>query len=174
MKIVYRVTEEDFMEARKLFVKNEKRSRRLARGRMPWLGVLLLLAAVILMFGHNLIEAAFLALMGVYSLYCGFALNSYFRKLYRNDPRYKNDITADISEDGIRFVTPTVDSQIKWSGVIRFLESEKIFMLFYAAWSFTVIPKNAFAPGEIDAFRDLLRREVSARASSLSVPAAIS
>ena len=115
----------------------------------------------ILMFGHSFVDALVVASIGAYLVYCGFALNRYFRKLYRNDPRYKHDLTADISDDGIRFVTPTVDSQVKWPAVIRFLESEKIFMLFYAAWSFTVIPKNAFAPGEVDLFRDLLRRNVS-------------
>jgi YcxB-like protein len=161
MKIVYRVTEEDFMEARDLFVRNEKGTRRVSRLIMPWMGALmLLLTVVILILGKNRVDAVLLGLIGVYCLYCGFALRRYFRKLYRNDPRYKHEITTDISEDGVHVVTPTADTQLKWNSIIRFLESDKVFMFFYSEWIFSVVPKSAFAPGEIDTFRDLVRRKV--------------
>ena len=161
MRIVYRVSEEDFMEARDLFVKNEKWVRRFSRRILPWMGALILLAAVaVLIFGKDRLSAVPLSLMGAYGLYCGFALSQYFRKLYRNDPRYQQEIISDISEDEVHVVTPTADIRRKWTGIISFLESDSIFMLFYGEWSFSVIPKNAFAPGEIDIFRNLLRRKI--------------
>jgi hypothetical protein len=163
IRIVYRVSEEDFIETRKVFAKNEKWVRRLSRRTMPWMGALTLsLVPVILIFGRDRVDAVPLALMGAYGVYCGFALPRYFRKLYRKDKRYQNEITVDISEDGVHVVTPTTDTRMKWNAINRFLESDKIFLLFHSEWSFSVVPKNAFGPGEVDSFRDLLRRKVLA------------
>jgi len=163
MKIVYHITEEDFMEAHDLFVANEKWVRRMSRRTMPWMGGLILLLSIVILSPRvDLIVSVPSALMGAYFLYCGFALRRFFRKQYRKDQRYKHEITADISEDGVHVVTPSADTQLKWSAIVRFLESDKIFMFFYAEWSFSVVPKRAFAPGEIDPFRDMLHRKILA------------
>ena len=163
MKIVYRITEEDFMQAHDLFTANEKWIRRMSRRSMPWMGgFILLLSILILSLDKDPIVSVPFGLMGAYFLYCGFALRRFFRKLYRKDQRYQHEITADISEDGVHVVTPSADTQLKWSAILRFLESDKIFMFFYAEWTFSVVPKRAFAPGEIDLFRDLLHRKIPA------------
>jgi hypothetical protein len=101
-------------------------------------------------------------MIGAYFLYCGFALRRYFRRSYQKDRRFQHDFTADVSEEGVHFVTPNSDSRVKWGGSVRFLESDEIFMLFHAEWVFSIIPKRAFAPGETDQFRDLLRRHIAA------------
>jgi YcxB-like protein len=76
--------------------------------------------------------------------------------------RFKHDITADISEDGVHVVTAFEESQLKWNAIVRFLESDKIFIFFYSDMIFSVVPKRAFAPSEIDPFRDLLHRKILA------------
>jgi hypothetical protein len=163
MKIVYRITEEDFMNAHDLFVAHEKWTRRVSRRIMPWMGgVLLLLSILVLSLAKDPFPSVPFGLMGAYFLYCRFALRRFFRKLYRKDRRYQHEITADISEEGVHVVTPSADTHLKWSAIVRFLESDKIFMLFYAEWNFSVVPKRAFALGEIDQFRDLLRHKISA------------
>ena len=121
---------------------------------------MLLLAILVLSRGADPLIAVFFGLIGAYLLYCGFALRRLFRKLYRNDQRFKDEVTADISEDGVHVVTPSTDSKLIWAAIIRFLESEKIFMFFYAAWTFSVVPKRAFADGELASFRELLHRKV--------------
>lgn len=151
------------MEAHDLFVANEKWTRRISRRTMPWMGgLMLVLSIVILSLGKDSIVFVPFGLMGAYFLYCGFALRRFFRKLYRKDQRYQHEITADISEDGVHVVTPSADTQLKWSAIARFLESDNIFMFFYAEWSFSVVPKRAFAPGEIDPFRDMLHCKILA------------
>jgi len=161
MKIVYRVTEEDFMEARDLLVKNEKWSRRLSRRSMPWMGASIILSSIVIFaFGKDRFEAVPFALIGVYFLYCGLALRPFFKKLYRRDPRYRHEITADITEDRVHVVTSAADTRLKWDSIVRFLESDKIFMFFYSERSFSVVPKNAFAPGEVETFRELLQRKI--------------
>jgi hypothetical protein len=53
-----------------------------------------------------------------------------------------------------------VYSQVR-AAFIRALESDKIFMLFHAEWIFSIFPKRAFSPGEVEQFRELVRCNIS-------------
>jgi hypothetical protein len=162
MKLTYRISEQDYMDAQSLYLANLRpRYRRFVRSLMPWVGafvVIIEVAYIVLVPERSLALLVIGFLIGFYLLYCGhFAVRRYFRRLYRNNPHYKHGFTADISEDGIHIVTATDDSQSKWGSFVRFLESDKIFMLFHSEWIFIVFPKRAFAPGEVEQFRELLR-----------------
>jgi hypothetical protein len=124
MKIVYRVSEEDYVGARDLFVANEKPFyRRFSRRVMPWLGSLLLVLAIVLVVvpQRNLSLALVNAAIGTYLLYCGFAIHRYFRRAYSKDQRFQHDFTLDASEEGIHVVTPTSESEMKWATFVRYL-----------------------------------------------------
>jgi hypothetical protein len=166
MKIGYRITEQDYVGARDLFLANEKPVyRRFSRRLMPWVGGVLLATQVTYLMvvpDANRAAAGFGSAIGIYFLYCGFALHRYFRRSYRKDRRFQNDFTTDISEDGVHIVMPTADAQIKWENFVRFLESDDIFMLFHSDLIFNILPKRAFAPGEVDRFRELLHRKIPA------------
>jgi hypothetical protein len=163
MKITYRISETDYLKAHNLFVANEKWYRRWSRRMLPWEGTVFVATGITSLFlTHDRLVPGFLCLMGPYCIFCGFALRKHFRKRYRTDQRFKYDFTAHISEEGIHLVTPFEESQTKWSSIVRYLESKKIFMLFHAALIFTIIPKRAFASGETDTFRELLHRNTRA------------
>ena len=100
-------------------------------------------------------------LVGFYLLYCGFALRRYFRRSFRKDRRFQHEFTAELSDEGIHIATPFSDSQMKWTTFVRFLESDKIFMIFIAEWMFLVFPKRAFVPAEADQFRAQLQLNIS-------------
>jgi YcxB-like protein len=165
MKIVYRVSEQDFVSARELFVANEKPwYRRFSRRLLPWIATIVLVMQVfyLIVVPHRDIGLVVIGfLVGFYSLYCGLAFRRYFRRAYRKDPRFKHDFTAEISDQGIHVVTPFSDVQMKWTGFVRFLESKDIFMVFVAQWNFIIFPKRAFGPGETDEFRALLQQNVT-------------
>lgn len=167
MRIVYRVTEEDYLEAYDLFVAHEKWLRRMSRRTMPWMGgFILILSIAILASGQDPFLSGAFALMGVYFVYCGFALKRLFRQRFRKDRRFQSDITADISEEGVHVVTSFEDTQLKWNALVRFLESDRIFMFFHSELIFSVVPKRAFPEAEIEPFRDLLRRKIVATPAS--------
>jgi hypothetical protein len=165
MKIVYRITEQDFVEARDLFIANEKPwYRKLSRLLLPWIGAFVILMQVfdLAVEPHrDFALTVILFAVGFYFVYCGLALRLYFRRLYRKDHRFKHDFTTEVSEQGIRVITPYSDSQLRWNGLVRFLESSDIFMVFIAHWNFLIFPKRAFAPGEADEFRAALQRNVA-------------
>lgn len=173
VKIVYRVTEEDFLEGYRLFVRSEKPLRRWSRHLMPWEGGAILAIGIFgLFFTEDRFLPAILLLIGAFLLYCGFALKQHFRRRYRTDQRFRHDFTADISEDGVHVVTEFEDSQIKWNAIVRFSESDKVFIFFYADLIFSIVPKRAFAPAELESFRDLLRRKIRLpNAASYGIPA---
>jgi YcxB-like protein len=161
MKIVYRVTKDDYMAAYQLFVSNEKPwYRQVSRKLMPWMGGLILLEAgyMVTLRNRNPALIGVLALMGVYFLYCSFTLRRYFRRRFEKDQRFQHDFTATISAEEIYVVTPTAESHFQWNGFVRFLESDRIFMLFHAEWLFSIFPKRALSEGEIDEFRSLIQR----------------
>jgi uncharacterized membrane protein len=164
MKIVYRISEQDFMEARDLFISNEQPwYRRFSRYLLPWIGgsVLLVQLLYLTVVPHRDIGFTVIGfIVGFYLLDCGFALRRYFRRLYQKDHRYKHDFTAEISDQGIYIITPFSDAHMKWNSFVRYLESTDIFMVFIAQWNFIIVPKRAFAPGEADQFRVLLQRNI--------------
>lgn len=164
MKIFYRITEEDYVGAHDLFAANEMPLyRRVSRLLLPWFGAVILLiqlAYLIVVPNPNLVLLSLGFLVGIYFLYCSFALRRYFRRRFRNDRRFRHDFTADISDEGIHITSPSEDSQVKWSGFIRALESDKIFMLFHAEWIFSIFPKRAFGAGEVELFHELVRRNI--------------
>jgi hypothetical protein len=166
MRIVYRITEQDYVNACDLFVANEPVYRRLSRRLMPWIGGILLLIQIVYIVSvpdANRAAVGFGSAISVYFLYCSFALRRYFRRRFRKDRRFQHDFTTDILEDGIHVVTPTAESQMKWENFVRFLESSDIFMLFHSDLIFNILPKRAFAAGEVDSFRELLRRKIPAK-----------
>jgi hypothetical protein len=165
MKIVYRISEHDFMEARDLFIANEKPwYRRVSRQLLPWIGGLVLLMQVFYLIVVPHRDLGFIVigfLVGFYLLYCGFALRRYFRRLYQKDQRFKHEFAAEISEQDIHVITPFADSHMKWNGFVRFLESDDIFMVFIAQWDLVIFPKRAFAPGDEGIFRALLQHNIA-------------
>jgi hypothetical protein len=54
----------------------------------------------------------------------------------------------------------TFDANLKWGLFLRFLESDRVFLLHQTARSFNMLPKAAFAPAEMEEFRQLLRRKL--------------
>jgi hypothetical protein len=154
------------MEAHRLFVANEKWIRRTSRRINPWLGGFLVLSGIgILTVTKQPADVLFIVFGGLL-LYASFALKRIFRKRFRNDRRYDDDVITEISQSGLHIAMSSSESDVKWRAIIRFLESDKIFMLFFAEWIFIVLPKRAFAPGDVDAFREMLHLNCSLPAQS--------
>lgn len=131
---------------------------------MPWVGALLIGTQVVYLVvvpDRDPVLVIIGFVVGLFFIYCGFALRRYFRRSYEEDPRFKHEFTAEISDEGIEIVTAFSESKMKWLSFVRFLESDEIFMLFLAQWLFLIFPKSAFAAGEADQFRTLLQQNVT-------------
>jgi hypothetical protein len=162
MKIVYRVSEQDVADAHNL-VTSEGHWYDSSRS-LPWFGAFVLAAEVyyLIVEPHwNMGLVVIGVAVGLPLLCSGLALGLYVRRAYHKDHRFKHEFTADVSDQGIVIVTPFSNGLVKWNAFERFLESNDIFMLLITQRNFIVVPKRAFAHGEIDEFRSLLQGKIA-------------
>jgi hypothetical protein len=166
MKISYHITREDYIDAQKLHRSKSPstfvRAIVLAGKLLAGLGflTLLILAAVVRdpKVWSNLLPLAVLLVAWALVMLVWVPFN--WRRSYAKDRRMQHEFTANVSEDGIHLQSSDFDANLKWALYLRFLESDRIFLLYQTNRMFNLFPKSAFAPGEIDDFRQLVRRKL--------------
>jgi hypothetical protein len=166
VKISYRITREDYIDAQKLHRSKSPgavvRAIRLG-AKVLAVAIFLILLAWVLISGDRRLwpSLAPLFILGVlWALIFWVWAPFYWRRSYAKDRRFQQQFTADISEDGVHLESVDFDANLKWSIYLRFLESDRIFLLYQTDRMFNLLPKAAFAPGEIDEFRQLARRKL--------------
>lgn len=166
MKISYHITREDYIDAQKLHRSKSPRAFVraivLAGKVLAGLGFLTLvvLAAVVRdpKVWSNLLPLA--VLLVAWALVMLVLVPFNWRRSYAKDRRLQHEFAANISEDGIHLQSEDFDANLKRALYLRFLESDRIFLLYQTNRMFNLFPKSAFAPGEIDEFRQLLQRKL--------------
>lgn len=161
VKIAYRVSEKDCVDAHDLFAAS--RPGRYSRRSLPWVGASVLGTEayyLVVQPRRDIVLIVIGLAVGLSLLSYGFALRQWVRRDYRKDHRFKHEFTADISDEGIHIITAFSDSLVKWDAFVLFLESNDIFMVCVAQWNFFVFPKRAFAQGDVTEFRSLLQRKI--------------
>jgi hypothetical protein len=166
MRISYRITREDFIEAQKLHL--SKGASALTRAGRLIIRVLVVSIFVVLLALAFVIKDAklwsslepllFIDVFWAVVIWVWMPFN--LRRTYARDRRLQDEITADITEDGIHFNTAMSDSNLKWGLFVRVLESDRIFVLYRSRQLSNAFPKRAFGPGEADQFRELLRQKL--------------
>ena len=166
MRISYRITREDYIDAQKLH--RSKGRRAVVRGFVVAAKVvvvacfvLVLVLAVVTKDRNSWSNLAPLLGLGVvWALLLWVWTPFSWRRCYAKDRRWQQQFTADISEDGIHLESVDFDANLKWTIYLRFIESNKVFLLYQTGRMFNLLPKVAFAPGEIEELRELLRRKL--------------
>ncbi len=166
MKVTYHITREDYIDAQKLHRSKSPRAfvRAIVLAGKVLTGtgflMLLVLAAVDRdpKVWSNLAPLTILLVVWALVMLVWVPFN--WRRCYAKDLRLQHEITADISEEGIHLESSVFDSNLKWGLYFRFLESDRIFLLYQTNRVFNLFPKAAFAPGEIEEFHQLARRKL--------------
>jgi 4-amino-4-deoxy-L-arabinose transferase-like glycosyltransferase len=166
MNISYRITREDFIDAQKLHRSKGPTAfvRAIRLGAKVLVGsaflILIISAAVTRDRGLWSNMARVIVLLVVWSLAMWVWVPLSWRRSYAKDRRLEHEFAASNSEDGIHLQSPDFGANLKWALYLRFLESDRIFLLYQTNRMFNLFPKAAFAPGEIDEFRQLVRRKL--------------
>jgi hypothetical protein len=166
MNISYRITREDFVDAQKLHRSKgpSVAVRAIRLGAKVLMGsaflILVILAAVTRNRGLWSNIAPLIVLLVVWSIAMWVWVPLSWRRAYAKDRRLQHEFAASISEDGIRLQSVDFDATLKWAAYLRFLESDRIFLLYQTNRMFNLFPKTAFAPGETEEFRQLVRRKL--------------
>ncbi|MCW5869797.1 MAG: YcxB family protein [Candidatus Eremiobacteraeota bacterium] len=72
-------------------------------------------------------------------------------------------VGAQIDEKGLELAGAHANGLTKWSGIVRWLESADLFLVYPQPRLFFILPKRALQPDEIAEFRDRLINEVGAK-----------
>ena len=166
MRILYRISREDFIDAQKLH--RSKGHGAFARAIVIASKVLVVTAFLVLLIlaavtrdrkvWSNLAPLIILSVVWTLVMWVWLPFN--WRRSYAKDRRLKHEITADISDNGIHMESSDFDSNLKWGLFTRFLESERVFLLYQTNRMFNLFPKSAFTGGEIEEFRQLAGRKL--------------
>src|SRR5258708_26843757 len=96
MKIVYRISEQDFTSAHDLFAANEKLSRRLSRRLLPWEGASVLVSLIFYLIAAPQWNGAFVIgglAFWLCVIYFGFSVPPYLKRQFRKEPRIRDEFT---------------------------------------------------------------------------------
>lgn len=82
-------------------------------------------------------------------------------QMYKGSEKLKQDYELVFSEEGIKFKTADIDSNLKWDLYKRWIENQDFFILYHGKNEFSVIPKRVFKDhAELNGFKELIKRKI--------------
>lgn len=169
MEIRYTILPDDYAEANKLMLLNTTFGRKFNYYVYFWIlpivsVVLLLLALLILVKqGRQGFGAALpLLFLGVVWLLCAFSFKRRVRRSYRMQKLGKERV-ASFSPSGVSssHFDGEVSGRYAWTAIDKYLETERLFVLFPNQMQFIPIPKRVMTAEQINEFRNLVTAHVS-------------
>jgi hypothetical protein len=168
MQISYSLSFQDFLDVQKLNAKRNLWSR-IRWGSTyyvnPLLGLLILIATIILLiWNSNLIDdLAVCVIVGSALILQPFVNRFRLKQIYKRARTSSKNFTLDFDPDSIRSKGEHSISELKWTGVKRWAEDEKLFLIYLAKTRFFTVPKRCCTSGQIEELRSLLQRNVAAK-----------
>jgi YcxB-like protein len=165
MQIEYEISEQDFLDAQKLAMKNHpSRSSRFFFRILPFWGVFLCIAIVwpALKQWHSWNQLPIL-LLGLVLLSMPLLMKLAQRRAYRRAASIHGRLTMAVGESGLSFSGSTFSSHLEWNFFPRFVEDDKVFVLWQGNRTFNVIPKRQLAPEQISELRAAFTRNIGAK-----------
>jgi len=167
VRIVYTVSEKDFVEAQRLFRATIlSPSRRLARQGMMFFGAFLFAGAIFLLASGRArgdvptILATGVCgalLIGIYAFYPDFMAH----RKFRTDGKIRREMNVEFSEEGVRALSAGMESFSAWKNFAGYAESSGVFLLFLSPKLFLLFPKRSFDTSEVSRFRDQLHGKLA-------------
>lgn len=158
LSLIYHITREDYIAAQRA---HQRRNR---SGRIQYaLGMILFGWFVFLaIFSLIFTPRVWVNYAAPLVLAAGYLYIYYFahRLAYRRNASLFSDIGVDVTDEGLRIVTPHSDATVKWSRYQRWVESDKVFLLYMAVRTFNIIPKRVLTPEQQSSLRAILERNL--------------
>lgn len=158
MKATYRISEEDYVSAMRLFAELTPRLTIIYLASALALAALAVFGTPVLRGGATggLIGGLLVILVGRYVVSPALA-----RKHYRKYKAIHDEFTVELVEDGVRFTSPDSDGKITWAKVLKWRQNEKYLLIYPMPRLFHIIPKSIAAQGfDLQALASELVRHV--------------
>jgi hypothetical protein len=162
MHIDYEVSEQDFMQAHNLALKNYPSPL------VRWIPHLMPLGGLagIAFLAYAWYSQGFKMTLIWGSLFCWWFISIPFmmrrgkRKAYANSKSFHGPISMDTDERGIRFKANGTESQTAWANFASFFEDDKSFVISQGNTIFQPIPKRLISAEQINELRECLKQNI--------------
>lgn len=84
---------------------------------------------------------------------------------FTKNPMLQQPRTIEISADGVKTDAGVASSDMRWQAYLRFLESDKVFLLYTSPACFVIIPKRVLQPFQTDELRQILQTHIGKKAA---------
>lgn len=158
MKATYLISEQDYVDAMKLFAKLTPRLVIIYSASALALAALAIFGSPVLRGGAigGLIGGLTVALIGRYVVSPILA-----RRHYRKYKAIQEEFTVEVVDDGVRFTSPNADGKITWDKVHKWRQNEKFVLIYPMPRIFHMVPKSVAAQGfDLQALTDGLQQHV--------------
>jgi hypothetical protein len=168
MEINYRYTERDLLDAQKAYLEGSSPFRRIAYDVLLWVLRLTVLGlgAFFVLFDRDTrsLGMVFLAISIILIVVAPIARKLRQRRsvgrTLRKNSNLQKEFKVNISERGLETWAENLHTEVGWPHIVRWQESERLFLLYNNPGIYSIFPKSAFAPDEVDQFRKLLVQNV--------------
>ncbi len=163
LSLNYRITQDDFIAAQRAHQQRNRSGRLQFKIGMFLFGWFLFLALFSVVFTPRVwLNYTLPLLLAASYLYLYYFAH---RIAYRRNAGVFGDIRVDISDEGVHVVTSNSESTVPWARYGRWIESNKVFLLYMGERTFNIIPKRVLSPEQQEFLRGLLKREIVATAA---------
>ena len=102
----------------------------------------------------------------VIGLFLIFRLRLSAKFAFRRDFAGQGKVEVITSESGIQFLSEKGTSTCNWVSLLRYAETKHLFLLYPQSNIFNVIPKRAFTPEDVQAFRHVLQQNPGVKSAA--------
>lgn len=163
-QINYEISEQDYVDAQKLAIRNHPRAfTRVVYRALPYWGLLTGLGALWVTFWWGFHWDWFMILplgFAVAALSQPLLFKRSARTAYRKSPAFHGPRSAAMDEQGMSVEGPDISSRVKWPFFVKFAEDDKTFVMYQTNQLFSFIPKRQFSQQEISSIREALTQHI--------------
>jgi len=159
MDVQYQCDVNDFVEAQNAVLKRSVGYYVLFIG-----GFFCLLLGIVIAYRGRFANALPLLVLALFWLgYAILYLPTKFRRGFKKHPNFSRPCSLHVDDDGLRTSNDVSTNESKWAAFVKFRETPNIFLIYFGANIFRVIPKRAFVGPQLEEFRELLRSKLPAK-----------
>ncbi|HLN99420.1 MAG TPA: YcxB family protein [Pyrinomonadaceae bacterium] len=166
MEISYQLSEDDYRQGYKAFLRRTTYSLWRSRIAYAVLFFTLAVALFVSIFGPDRNFPTLALLWGLAAFWtCSLWYSPRYlaRKMITGNPSASLPHAVEMSEDGLNFRTSASESRLTWELITGWAEVDRVFALFPSPISFLPIPKRALTHDQQDELRSLLQQKISSR-----------
>lgn len=163
MMVEYSISEEDFIDAQRLFYKKSKPfifhfTHRYSPG--PILFVLFFLISALARkdFSAQLLPGFFFGLFFV-SLW-PILINQQYKKAYANARQLRGRLVLEANDNSLHLYGDSFDATLLWSHFLKYFEDDKVFVLLQNSQIFNLVPKRALSADQIGELRQMFNSKI--------------